>query len=181
MQGQILLVALIVPGSVEAELGRVQAGVFSEHGLVSAAALPPLIPIAFVPGFSTPDGLLAALNRSVRAPWRITVGHAAWMQGSLYVSVDSGGMWDTLRGQTLALCGTAPDAPFVPAEGFFLGCGDASPAEREAIHPAVPPLAFSSADAAILRLDLPSAGMAWWREVYWEFLEQKPLRGRREQ
>jgi hypothetical protein len=180
MHGSILLVALIVPGSVEAELGRVQAEVFARHGLASAVALPPLIPIAFSSGDAGRGGLLAALDRSVKAPWLISVTGFEWVQGSLFLLIDSGGMWDALRRQALALCGHEQGAPFVPAEGFFMGCGDASPAQRESIHPAVPSLSFSSSDAALLRLDARAGDAAWWRELYWEFLEQRPLRGRRD-
>jgi hypothetical protein len=179
MQGQVLLVALIVPGSVEAELGRVQAAVFSEHGLVSAVALPPLIPVAFPP--EVPGDLLATLDRSVAAPWRIRVTGPLWTESALYLGIDSGGMWGTLRRQALALCDPEPAAPFIPAEGIFMGCGDASLEQRNAITPAAPSLSFSSSEIAILRLDFPHGGGGWWREVYWEFLEQRPLRGRREQ
>ena len=43
-----LLCALIPPGSVEAHVGRVQQTLFSEHGLASAQAVAPLVPIAFL-------------------------------------------------------------------------------------------------------------------------------------
>ena len=76
--GGAYLVALIPPGSVEAEMGRVQAALFAEHGLASAQALPALIPVAFTPepparGISCRAGALRA-RRLERARRRARVG-----------------------------------------------------------------------------------------------------------
>ncbi len=43
------LLALLAPGSIEAEVVALQQAVFAEHGFVSAIALPPLVPVRFLP------------------------------------------------------------------------------------------------------------------------------------
>ena len=170
------LVALIPPGSVEAELGKVQAAIFSELGLASALALPPLIPVAFI---SAPParGFLDDLDRSVLAGWRARAAGIAWVEEWLFLAVDTGGLWDGLRARALALAGAAPLCLFPASEGFCLGCVDADPDQRSHIAPMTPELSFSSCSLAVMRLESPRE--EWWREVYWETLEEKPLRGRR--
>jgi hypothetical protein len=175
-----LMVALSAPGSVEAAVGRLQAGIFAEHGLASAQALPPLIPVAFLPSGAPPRGLLGNLNESVRAPLRIRSTELAWVEGFLYLGVDTSGAWAALRARSLELCGAASLTLFPEAEGFFMGCGDATPAQRPLIRPVVPSLAFTSCDIDMLSIDAPLGRGAWWRELYWEVVEQRPLRGRRE-
>jgi len=102
------LVALVAPGSVEAEVGRLQASLFAAHGLVSAQALPPLIPVSFIiPGAPT-RGLLVELNHCISAPWRIRVTGTQWVEGSLYLGVDSAGTWAALRTRARELCGAEP-------------------------------------------------------------------------
>lgn len=175
------MVALAAPGSVEAALGKLQAGILAEHGLASAQALPPLIPVAFLPTGAPTRGLLGSLNESVRAPWSMRTTGIAWVENFLYVGIDSGGTWAVLRAQTLERCGTEPGPLFPAREGFFIGCGDATHAQRELIRPAVPSVAFSSSDLALVSIESPLGQGAWWRELYWEIFEQRPLRGRREQ
>jgi hypothetical protein len=174
------MVALAAPGSVEAALGMLQAAIFSAHGLASAQALPPMIPVAFLPAEASTRGLLEVLNGSVRAPWNIRTTERAWVEDFLYLGIDSGGAWAALRARTLERCGAEPRPPFPAREGFFMGCGDATPAQRDLIRPAAPSVTFSSSDLALVRIEWPFGQGAWWRELYWEILEQRPLRGRRE-
>jgi hypothetical protein len=175
-----LLVALVAPGSVEAEVGRLQASLFAAHGLVSAQALPPLIPVSFLVPDAPTRGLLSELDHCISAPWRIRVTGAQWVEGSLYLGVDSAGAWAALRTRARELCGAEPLSLFPAAEGFFLGCGETSPEERDRIRPAAPAATFTSCVVALVRIETAHAGEEWWREVYWEIAEQKPLRGRRE-
>jgi hypothetical protein len=172
------LCALIPPGSVEAEVTRIQEAIFSAHGLTSAVALPPLIAVAFLPGVARARGLLAELDGSVSAPWRITSTGTAWSGGSLSLGIDSGGMWDILRARAQALGGGEAIGPFPTVEGFFLGCAEASAAQREAIRPPVPTLSFTSSSLALVRLETAGSG-PWWGDLYWETIEERPLRGRR--
>jgi hypothetical protein len=181
--GSFTLCALVPPGSVEAEVGRIQEAIFSAHGLTSAVALPPLIPIAFLPAH--PRGtvaheparaLLDELDGSVSAPWRVTITRAAWVGGFLCLGIDSGGMWDILRAR--ARGGGEADGPFPAAEGFFLGCGEASAGQRGTIRPPVPALSFTSGSLALVGLETAGGG-PWWGDLFWEIIEERPLRGRR--
>jgi hypothetical protein len=173
-----LLVAIVAPGSVEACIGRVQEGIFAEHGLASAAALPPLIPVAFISG-DAPRGLLSTVARSPSAPWRVRTTRADWEQGWLFLGVSTEGMWATVRASVLSLAAAEPEPLFPAGEGFFAGCGDATPAQRAVIVPPVPQISFSSATLALVAVRSPRGRNDWWREVRWEFLEARPLRGRR--
>jgi hypothetical protein len=174
------MIALAAPGSVEAALGKVQAGIFSRYGLVSAQALPPLIPVAFLPSDASTRGLLGSLNESVRAPWSIHTTECEWAEEYLYVVIESGGAWAALRARTLEKCGAAPSPLFPIREGFFMGCSEATPDQRDSIRPAVAVVAFSSSDLVVVSIESPLGRGAWWRELYWEIVEQRPLRGRRE-
>lgn len=174
----VRLVAIIAPGSVEAGIGKVQAAIFEEHGLISAVALPPVIPLMFLPPDSAAPsaGLLHDLERGVHAPWRMKTAGTAWEQDALYLRVSSDGMWESLRERASA----EPPALFPVAEGFYSGCLEAAPSQRPLITPLVPVLSFSSATLAILRISSPRGRDGWWREVRWEYEEQRPLRGRRD-
>jgi len=173
-----LLVAIAAPGSVEACIGRVQEGIFAEHGLASAAALPPLIPVAFLAGPGS-RGLLAAAARSVPYPLRVRTVAVSWEQGWLFLGVDSGGAWSALRACVLGAAAAAVEPLFPAAEGFFAGCGEAPPDRRALIAPALPPLSFSSGSLVLVDVCCPAGREDWWRSLRWEVVEKKPLRGRR--
>jgi hypothetical protein len=171
------LVALLAPGSVEAEVGRVQQGIFHDHGFVSSVALPALVPVAFLAG-EPPAArtLLARLNAAVSAPYRVTLAGAQWCDGWLYLRVDSGGVWSALRAAA-----AANEAPgwFPACEGFFLGCREAGVEKRGLIQPLLPSGGFTSSRLAVVMLDASEEGDAWWRCVSMEILDEIPLRGRR--
>jgi hypothetical protein len=186
------LLALFSPGSAEAELGRLQAEIFSVHGLASAQSLPPLMPIAFLDRGASTRGLLRALDRGLAAPWNVTIKEPVWVQGVLFLAADSGGAWGALRAATLrstALSGSGPEpvaeptaeaaAPFPAFEGMLIGCAGATEEQRAAIRPELPALSFSSGALTLLDIEAPVGPSQWWRELYWETLEQVPLRGRR--
>jgi hypothetical protein len=177
----ILLAALIAPGSIESELGKVQAALFSDHGLASAQALPPLIPIAFLDAARAGRGLLLEMNGSVSRGWRMRLTGAVWAEEHLYAGVQSGGVWQTLRARALEICGSERSCLFPAAEGFYLGCGDASPEVRSRIRPAVPEASFSSCTIALLNVRTSVEGPEWWRDVSWEVVAERSLRGRKEQ
>jgi len=176
MEGcRALLLAILAPGSVEAEVGRLQGRIFSECGFASAAALRPLIPVAFLPREEAARELLDSLHGSARAPYRIGTRQLAWAGGYLFLAVDTGGLWQALRAGAPG-CGSALFPAF---EGFFLGCGEAAPGQRQTVPAAPPALSFSSSMLALLRIESPVGPGAWWREVYCETLHERPLRGRR--
>ncbi len=177
-----LLVALLPPGSVESEVGRVQEQLFAEHGLVSAMAVPPLIPVAFLPDGETPAKTVQGLDRSVPDGWRIRVSGSEWVQGHLFARAQSGGAWPMLRAaaDTAARACADPGTGLFPVfEGFYLGCAEASEETRSAILPRIPILSFSSAALAVLRIET-TGSREWWQELHWEIIDQRRLRGRRE-
>jgi len=175
-----LLVAVIAPGSIEAMVSRLQAGIFSEHGLASAQALPPLVPVAFLSPGARTRGLLEKLERGASAPWRMRMNGLHWAGGVLYLGIESGGLWSMLRARALDLSGAEPAGLFAVSEGFCLGCAEATDAHRARICPKPPEAAFTSADIALLLITAHGGPGAWWRSVSWEATEQRPLRGRRE-
>jgi hypothetical protein len=173
------LVAMIPPGSVQAEIGRLQADVFGRFGLASSQALPPLMPVQFINAGGSDRHLLEQLDGAVSAPWRMTTGRLSLVEGHLFLGVDSMGVWASVRGQARQRSVPNADALFPAAEGFFLGRGgavsDPGPADPEPVLP----VSFSSCAIVVIRIEAPRGAAEWWREVYWEVLEQRPLRGRR--
>jgi hypothetical protein len=173
-----LLCALVPPGSVEAEVARVQEALFAEHGLASAVAVPPVVPVAFLEA-SVPCGeLLGEMNRAVPAGWRMALRDPAWVDGHLFARVESGGAWGALHACAECRGRAANGGPFPVSEGFYLGCAEALPPARVDIRPTVPALSFSSATLAILRIDF-APFPDWWSELHWEVVGERPLRGRR--
>ncbi len=171
-----LLVALLAPGSVEAEVGKAQNAIFSSYGFVSAVALPPLIPIGFVPDGKGRE-LIAGMRKPVHSPYVFKTTALAWEGGCLYLCVESDGVWAGLRREvTEALGGQAELAPrlFAPAEGFCLGCWEAAEEQRAGIRVDVPSLRFSSCALALVSITV-GVGQ-WWRDVRMEIVGKKPLR-----
>jgi hypothetical protein len=174
------LVALIPPGSVQAEIGRLQQEIFRRCGLASSLAFPPLIPVRFIGPCGSERALLEQLDAAASAPWRMVTGKLSRVEGHLYLGVDSKGTWAVLADRARERCGEQPDALFPVAEGFFLGCREASPGTRDDAGAEAPAVSFSSCAIAVLGIEAPRGRAQWWRELYWEVLEQRPLRGRRE-
>jgi hypothetical protein len=170
-----LLLAMLAPGSVEAEVGRVQKSIFADHGLVSSIALPPLVPVAFLAEPALHGGMLSSLNASVAAPYRIVFAGARWHEDWLYLALETGGVWGCLR----AAAPPESTGLFPAFEGFFLGCAEAKPAQRELVRPSLPAVGFTSSSLVIARIEASGQDGAWWREVSTEVLEEIPLRGRR--
>jgi hypothetical protein len=180
-----LLLAVLAPGSIEAAVGRAQEAIFREHGLVSAIALPPLVPVAFLAGGggdggggdALPRGFLGRVERTAHGPYLFTVTGITWKDGALFLALDSGGVWEALRAACSAEAGGT--GLFPGFEGFFLGCLEADPGQRESIHVEMPDARFSSASLAVARISTPSSGESWWRDLCCTIEEERPLRGTR--
>jgi len=171
-----ILLALRAPGSIEAEVGKVQQALFQEHGFVSAIALSPVIPIAFLGRFP-PRGFLQRLQAAVSGPLRVSAAGTAWQQGALFLTLDTGGVWASLRD---ACAGESTTGLFPVAEGFFLGCIEATAPRRKTIRVETLLPSFSSATLAVITIATPTrGGVKWWRDVSCSIDEEKPLRGRR--
>lgn len=173
------LCALLPPGSVEAEVGKVQAELFSEHGLASAQAVPPLVPISFLDPARLKAGFLPRLNAAVPSGWRARLEDSRWVEGHLFARIDSAGAWSALRSCALDQCGIRTGGLLPVAEGFYLGCADAPPEARPGIKPRISPRGFSSATLVLMVLQTGGQGVPWWSELHWEITEERPLRGRK--
>lgn len=176
----VRLLVILAPGSVDAEVGRLQQAIFASRGLVSAIALPPLVPVRFLP----PDGpgrIPDPPGREVPSRWRAAATTLVEADDSLFLGLDTRGAWHGLHSDLRYRPGRPGGGLFSEAEGFFLGCpGQEQSAEpRPGVdEPAVPVLAFSSASLAIFRIKVPEAG-PWWTDLSWEIEDRRPLRGRR--
>jgi hypothetical protein len=174
-----LLLALLAPGSVEAAAGAIQETIFREHGLVSAIALPPIVPVAFLDAGPT-RGFLDSLDRAVHAPYRFRTTSVLRSEGALFLGLDTGGVWAALRSACAALVGVPEGRRLFPtAEGFFLGCLEAGEAKRQGVLPEPAAMSFSSSTLAVMRITTPARGYRWWRDVSCEIEEERPLRGKR--
>jgi len=176
----VLLAALFAPGSIESEVGMVQASVFSQHGFASIQALPPFIPVAFLDPARLDRSLLREMNHAIAPGWRMRLIGSGWIGGHLFGRIDSGGAWAVLRECALARCGSARESLFPVGEGFYLGCSEAPDEARALIDPAFPELSFGSGTIALMRISA-SKGPEWWRTLSWETIEERPLRGRKQQ
>ncbi len=169
-----LLIALTAPGSVEAELGKAQNAIFASHGFVSAVALPPLIPIGFVPDGKGQE-FIAGMRKPAHSPYVFETTALAWESGGLYLSVESGGVWDGLRRELVETFGPNLERGLFPAaEGFCLGCWEAAEEQRAGIRVEFPNLRFSSCALALVSTTV-GAGQ-WWRDVRMEIIAKRPLR-----
>jgi hypothetical protein len=160
------LLALLAPGSIEAEVGALQQAVFSEHGFVSAIALPPLVPVRFLP-LDASLRLPMAPGSAVAAGFMVMITGQAW---------SSGGVWPALRGDE-----RWSDGPWIfPCfEGFYLGCAESEPVSRAAVRVPAVDRRFSSLDIAVMSITVLEDGPDWWREVHWQIEDRRPLRGKR--
>jgi hypothetical protein len=172
----VRLLAILAPGSVEAEVGRLQQAVFASRGLVSAIALPPLVPVRFLDP-AAPVGIPEPPGKEVPRGWRATSAALSSSADSLFLGLDTRGAWRALRSDGRYRGG---EGLFEEEEGFLLGCPgqekDAEP-RRPGVALTVPTLAFSSADLAIISIAVPGTG-PWWMQLSWEIEDRRPLRGR---
>jgi hypothetical protein len=113
----------------------------------------------------------------VAGPFRICGAGMAWQQGALYLGLDTGGVWVSLRD---ACAGESTTGLFPAAEGFFLGCIEATAPQRKTIGAGTSLPSFSSATLAVVRIETPvGGGGKWWRDVSCSIDEERPLRGKR--
>jgi hypothetical protein len=169
------LLALLAPGSIEAEIAALQQAVFSEHGFVSAIALPPLVPVRFLPADASLR-IPQAPGRDVSAGFVVRVTGPAWSAGHLFLGLDTGGAWSILRADHRWSDGP----PLFPCfEGFFLGCAESGPEARASLVVPAVDRRFSSIDLALMSISVPGDRADWWSEVHWQIEDRRPLRGKR--
>ncbi len=169
------LLALLAPGSIEAEVAALQQALFSEHGFVSAIALPPIVPVRFLPADASLR-LPQVPGREVTAGFVVRTTGPAWSAGHLFLGLDTGGAWSALRADSRWSDGP----PLFPCfEGFFLGCSESEPAARSRLVVPGMDRRFSSVDLALMSISVPDDRADWWTEVHWQIDDRRPLRGKR--
>jgi hypothetical protein len=169
------LLALLAPGSIEAEVAALQQAVFAEYGFVSAIALPPLVPVRFLPADASLR-LPQVPGREVTAGFVVRTKDPAWSAGHLFFCLDTGGAWSALR--TDSRWSDGPSL-FPCFEGFFLGCSESEPAARARLVVPVMNRRFSSIDLVLMSIAVPDDRADWWSEVHWQIDDRRPLRGKR--
>jgi hypothetical protein len=165
------LIALLAPGSAEAEVSNTQNALFAGLGLVSAVAFPPMIPVGFVREEEA-VARFNSLESGGAAPYLFSSLGLRWEGGGLFMAMESRGVWDSLR-KLVAGC---EDGPFPVAEGFILGCWEAAAETRSADLGEAPSIRFSSCSAALVTIRGAWGRREWWRELYFETTLKKPLR-----
>ncbi|MBA7483335.1 MAG: hypothetical protein GH155_02785 [Spirochaeta sp.] len=192
--GEHLLAAIIPPSNISRQIDLIRERLFSDYCLVSAAALPPVIPLLFLPpGRYTLQEV--QLKEKIRKAFPITTGHYREYQGNLFLAVESSGGYDYLKQElnNYLLAGAEESAgaeekaatgeianaqgsagagqvPFHCTEGFFLAAperfSDFSKVIKKLGTPG--PLHFSSYSLALLKLVSFSHPGEWWQNSHWE-------------
>jgi len=189
-----LLAAIIPPSNISRQIDLIRERLFSDYCLVSAAALPPFIPLLFLPpGRYTLQGV--QLKEKIGKAFPISTGHYREYRGNLFLAVDSNGGYDCLKqelknyllsatevrigavqmaaaGETIGTQEStgAELRPFPCTEGFYLAAterlADFSKVIKELATPG--PLHFSSYYLAVLKLKSYSNPGEWWQNSRWE-------------
>ncbi len=189
------LLALKSPSNIEKKVRELQSSLYRQGGLVSALALPVVIPLCFVePGaFSTSRSeLRVSLRRAVgkEAPY-LTSGSIVESDGSLF--------WDLTPRRELQRLRRSCERVFAPAarqpdlfpvtRGFFLCSLQGRSRDAMPSLTISEPLRFPATAAFLLRfrpldVELETAQLGpssvddrpWWKSLFWEKLEEVPLR-----
>ena len=193
------LFALEPPTNIQRAVQAIQEQLYSRWSLVSALALPPLIPLLFVHGASRisegkqAEALRTALRGQAapRAP-RLATGSYILAGECLFWEVISGGPGGTLQ-ELSGLClrflagfseaQRAREPPFPEQTGFLLALREQGVDLGQALSdlsPA-PRLTFPVSALVLLRaLSLPSipagAERPWWEALQWEEALRAPLK-----
>jgi len=175
-----LLAAIIPPSNISRQIDLIRERLFSDYSLVSAAALPPLIPLLFLPPgrYNLQE---VQLKEKIGKAFPITTGHYREYQGNLFLTVHSNGGYDSLKRElkNYLLAGAAESAgaeemPFPCTEGFFLTAPERLADFGKVIKKVIKnlripePVHFSSYSLAILKLESFSHPGEWWQNSRWE-------------
>jgi len=202
------LLALKGPSNIEKKVRELQSSLYRQGGLVSALALPVMIPLCFVE-----PGALPAKRSELRGSLRRAAGKEAPYLNSGSVA-DSGGFlfWDLAPRRELQRLRRSCEKVFAPedgrqadqqgprqpdlfpvARGFFLCSLQGRSRERIPSFTLSEPLRFPAKAAFLLRFHSlevepgtespaaelgpsPTPGRLWWKSLFWEKLEEIPLR-----
>lgn len=194
------LLALKGPSNIEKKVRELQSSLYRQGGLVSALALPVMIPLCFVA-----PGVIPAKRSDLRDRLRRAVGRAAPYLNSKSIAERDGFLfWDLAPRRELQRLRRDCEKVFTPANsqqgtqqrdlfpvarGFFL-C--ALEGRSRAAIPSLTvsePLVFPAKAAFLLlfhtlALETATAEQGassaedrpWWKSLFWEKLEEIPLR-----
>lgn len=166
----VILSAILPPSNVSREITLLQKILFSKYGLISAFALPPLIPLGYHPiSFSEQDFSHATAH--ITHAFRVSLGQFCLEKNSLFISVNTNGEWQTLR-QQLNVC-TQRSSLNLPAttalsiyEGIFLSLNEQKCVDFVfQLDDLSRLIGFSAQTLAFLQIR--SAEKNWWNEVFW--------------
>jgi hypothetical protein len=198
------LLALKGPSNIEKEVLELQRSLYRQGGLVSALALPVMIPLCFVAPCVVPakrSELRDSLRRAVgkEAPY-LTSRSVAESDGFLFWDLDPRRELQRLRrscqkvfAPTIARQGDRQEAQqpdlFPVARGFFLCSLQGRSRDTVPSLEAPEPLLFPAKAVIFLCVHPlvvePTAtkqsasstdGRPWWKSLFWEKLEEIPLR-----
>lgn len=173
---EYFLIAIIPPSNISRQIDLIRERLFSDYCLVSAAALPPFIPLLFLPSgrYTLQE---AQLKEKISKAFSITTGHYRECQGNLFLAVDSNGGYDCLKQElkNYLLAGTvekagSPKVPFPCFEGFFLAAPEGLSHFSRVIEELGTPdtLHFSSFSLVLLKIESYSEPDEWWQNIRWE-------------
>jgi hypothetical protein len=197
------LLALGVPSNIEKEVRELQGSLYRRSGLISALALPTIIPLCFVEPAAVP-----AKRGKLRESLRSAVGREAPYLTSKSI-VENGGFlfWELSPRQELQRLQRSCELVFVssnaqqagrpqakqpdlfpPARGFYLCSLQGRPRSSIPSPRVSESLVFPAKAAFLLNIHILDADIAteknasptenrpWWGSLFWEKLETIPLR-----
>lgn len=161
----LFLLALRPPGNIERALIEVQQRLFRGYALVSALALRPLIPLAFLDS-APPE------PHSVRQDSALTSGGWITSGGTLFLQVEPASLLRKLAAASGASDATARAAPFPCEPALYLASGEPEGTTLAALPlelGAAPELRWVTSWLECMRLTLQEMP-AWWDSVSTETL-----------
>jgi hypothetical protein len=154
-------------------IGSVQQEIFSRFGLLSAIALPVMIPMKFCSVSVTPSDFASCFN-GLEGAFQITGATYGLNESSLYLSakLDEPGVriWNLLYERLKKLKSSEGVEPFKPFIGFYLAQEESSVSLEEVVKALgePPKVRFSSFTYTLIRLELDEPAESWYRDVFWE-------------
>ena len=169
-----VLSAITLPSNISTEVSHLQHVLYSKYCMVSALALPPLIPLSFHPhSFSEKD--FTHVVENITHGFRVTLGRLCYEKNALFISVNTKGKWKALR-RKFSSTATDEFCTILPIfEGIFLALN-----EKKRHDYGLPMCnlirlkGFHSPSLALLEIE--GACQKWWSEVFWTVCLEKKMR-----
>lgn len=163
-----------MPGNVERLFGDLRAELFRVTGAISTQALPPLLPLAYIPAIPAPE-TFPPLPQEQTPPLKLGAREPAG--DTLVSAVRFPEVWRSWLSSLPQ--SEAPDGLPVPLAGVFLGARDAL-AALDARLPDDAPVPGLPGQLTVMHLQvirvLPEVGREWWLSVDWEAVWSKRIK-----